>query len=65
MFTAKNNGTGSDEALIYTQVGFFDLCYAFRFNDHVDPTTLLHSSKYSNRLFVPRIVINPNHQLTE
>ena len=39
LFTAKNNGTGSDEALIYTQVGFFDLCYAFRFNDHVDPTT--------------------------
>jgi hypothetical protein len=39
LFTAKNNGTGSDEALIYTQVCFFDLCYAFTSHDHFDPPT--------------------------
>jgi len=38
LFTAKNNGTGSDEALIYTQVGFFDPCYAFTINDQSTPT---------------------------
>ena len=38
LFTAKNSGTGSDEALIYTQVRFFGLYYAFTFNDHVHPT---------------------------
>ena len=65
LFTAKNSGTGSDEALIYTQVGFFDLRYAFRSNDQVDPPTHLYSTKYSKRLFVPRTATSPNSQLPD
>ena len=64
LFTAKNNGTGSDEALIYTQVGFFDPCYAFTFNDHVDSNPP-HSTKYSKRHFAPRIATSPSRHSTE
>jgi hypothetical protein len=65
LFTAKNSGTGSDEALIYTQVGFFDLCYAFRFSDQADLPTHFYSTKHSKRLFAPRIATSPSSQLTD